>query len=310
MGKFKMQEITGVIAAMITPYDKDENVDTGRINALVDFLLERDIDGLYLTGSTGEGFLMTSDERKNVVETVVKRVAGRKPVIVHIGDIGTRKSIDLACHAYDTGVDAISSVPPFYWNFGAEDIYHYYRDISQATPLPMIVYNVPMAGLMNTELLLRLSTLSNVRGIKFTGKDHAQMSHLKEVLGKEFKIYSGCDEMAFSGLSVGAEGIIGSFYNVMPETFKQIYACVKNGQIEQGTRLQHIATEIILECIQYDYLALLHNMIGWQGVDMGWSRRPFRNYEEAELADLKRKLRVTRDKYQVKESEVHFLAAL
>ena len=61
MGKFKMQEITGVIAAMITPYDKDENVDTGRINALVDFLLERDIDGLYLTGSTGEGFLMTSD---------------------------------------------------------------------------------------------------------------------------------------------------------------------------------------------------------------------------------------------------------
>ena len=76
---------------MITPYDKDENVDTGRINALVDFLLERDIDGLYLTGSTGEGFLMTSDERKNVVETVVKRVAGRKPVIVHIGDIGTRK---------------------------------------------------------------------------------------------------------------------------------------------------------------------------------------------------------------------------
>ncbi len=310
MCRFEMQAMTGVIAAMITSYDEKENIDVGRTEALVDFLLDRGIDGFYLTGSTGEGFLMTQEERKLVVETVIKRVSGRRPVIVHVGDIGTRKSIELARHAYVAGADAVSSVPPFYWRFSEKDIYHYYKDISEATPLPMIIYNVPLAGLLGTDLLLRLADLPNIKGLKFTGKDHDQMGHLKAELGKDFLVYSGCDEMAFSGLSVGTDGLIGSFYNVMPETFKQIYACVRDGRMEQGRRLQSIATEIILECTKYDYLALLHNMIGWQGVDAGWSRRPFHNYGEEELSDLKKKLRAIRDRFRVSKEEVGFLAAL
>lgn len=307
MAKFEMKQMTGVIAAMITPFDENENVDVARTQALVDFLLDRDIDGFYLTGSTGEGFLMTADERKLVVETVVQRVAGRKPVIVHVGDIGTRKSIELARHAYEVGADAISSVPPFYWRFSEDDIYNYYKDISEATPLPMIVYNVPLAGLMDTALLLRLAELPNVKGLKFTGKDHDQMSLLKSKLGPDFIVYSGCDEMAFSGLSVGADGIIGSFYNVMPETFKQIYTCAKEGRMADGTRLQHIATEIILEAIKYDFLALIHNMISWQGTDTGLSRRPFHNYSDEDLTAFKEVCRSIGQKYDVKPDEVRFL---
>lgn len=309
MAKFEMKDMTGVIAAMITLFDEQENVDVKRTEDLVDFLLEQGIDGFYLTGSTGEGFLMTPEERKLVVETVVNRVAGRKPVIVHVGDIGTKKSIDLAKHAYEAGADAISSVPPFYWKFSQEDIYNYYKDISEATPLPMIVYNVPLAGLMGTDLLLRLCQMPNVKGLKFTGKDHDQMSHLKDVLGKDFIIYSGCDEMAFSGLSVGTDGIIGSFYNVMPELFKKIWDCVHNGDLKEGARLQKIGTEIILASIQYDYLALMRNMIRWQGVDAGYSRRPFRNYKEEELEDFKEELRAIAKRYQVTD-EVNFLKFL
>lgn len=309
MSNFKISEIKGVIAAMITLFDENENVDVKRTEALVDFLIDKGIDGFYLTGSTGEGFLMTGEERKLVVETVINRVAGRKPVIVHVGDIGTKKSIDLARHAYEAGADAVSSVPPFYWKFNAEDIYNYYKDISEATPLPMIIYNVPLAGLMGTDLLLKLSELENIKGLKFTGKDHDQMSHLKEVLGKDFMIYSGCDEMAFSGLSVGTDGIIGSFYNVMPELFKSIYSCVENGNLKEGVRLQKIATEIILEAVKYDYLALMRNMIAWQGVDAGYSRRPFRNYKDAELDDFKEKMRAIRSRYNVTD-EVDFMKNL
>lgn len=307
MSGFAMDDITGVIAAMITPFDEQENVDVKRTEALVDFLLERDIDGLYLTGSTGEGFLMNAEERKLVVDTVVQRVAGRRPVIVHIGDIGTRKSIELARHAYAAGADAISSVPPFYWRFSEADIFEYYKDISEATPLPMVVYNVPLAGLMGTELLLKLAQLENVRGLKFTGKDHDQMGHIKAELGPDFMVYSGCDEMALSGLSVGADGLIGSFYNAMPEVFKCIYACARAGEFVRAARLQRIATEIILEAIKYDYMPLLHTMITWQGVDMGNSRRPFRNYADGELVDFKARLRAIRDRYQVAPGEVRLL---
>lgn len=303
MPKFEMKQITGVIPAMITLFDEHEEVDVKRTEALVEFLIERKVDGLYLTGSTGEGFLMTGEERKLVVETVVRKVAGRIPVIVHVGDIGTKKSIDLAKHAHEAGADAISSVPPFYWKFSEQDIYNFYKDIAEATPLPMIVYNVPLAGLMGTDLLVRLSKIENVKGLKFTGKDHDQMSHLKDILGEDFIIYSGCDEMAFSGLSVGTDGIIGSFYNVMPELFHMIYDCAKSGDMAKGTRLQKIGTEIILAAVKFDYLALMRNMLGWQGIDAGYSRRPFTNYKDSELDGFKQELRAIQTKYNVTEVE-------
>lgn len=305
MAKFEMKQITGVIAAMITLFDENENVDVKRTENLVDFLLDQGIDGFYLTGSTGEGFLMNADERKLVVETVIKRVAGRKPVVVHVGDIGTKKSIDLAKHAYATGADAVSSVPPFYWKFSENDIYNYYKDLSESTPLPMIVYNIPLAGLMGTDLILRLSKLENVKSLKFTGKDHDQLSHLKEVLGKDFIIYSGCDEMAFSGLAAGADGLIGSFYNVMPELFIKMFHAAQANDMITATRMQRIGTEIILASIKYDYLALMRNMLAWQGIDAGFSRRPFTNYKDSELDAFKADIRAIQAKHQV--TEVHFI---
>lgn len=305
MKHFDIKEIKGVIPAMLSVFDEHEEVDVKRTEELVDFLLEKNIGGFYLTGSTGEGFLMTGEERKLVIETVVRRVAGRKPVIVHVGDIGTKKSIDLAKHAYKVGADAISSVPPFYWKFSEQDIYDYYKDISEATPLPMIVYNVPLVGLMGTELLMKISQLENVKGLKFTGKDHDQMSHLKELLGLDFMIYSGCDEMAFSGLAVGTDGIIGSFYNVMPELFIAIDRAVREGELAKGIRLQKIGTEIIFAALKYNYIALMRNMLKWQGVDAGYSRRPFKNYKEDELEAFKQELKVIKDKYTV--VEVDFL---
>ena len=200
MSRFEMNQIKGVIPAMMTFFDKEENVDTECTRRMVEFMLEHGADGFYLTGSTGECFTMTMEERNLVVDTVIDQVKGRVPVVVHVGDIGTKKSIELAEHAYRAGADAISSVPPFYWKFRAGDIYNYYRDISESTPLPMVVYNIQLAGLMDMDLLLQLAGLPNVHGLKYTARSHDEMGFIKETLGPDFMIYSGCDEMAFSGM--------------------------------------------------------------------------------------------------------------
>ena len=310
MSKYKMQEITGVIPAMLSMFDEHENVDVQRTRDMVEFLLHNDIGGLYLTGSTGEGFLMDHDERKLVVDTVIEQVNGRCPIIVHVGDIGTRKSIQLAEHAQKAGADAISSVPPFYWRFSQDDEFNYYKDLSESVDIPTVVYNVPLAGLMGADQIMRIAQLPNVQGLKFTGKDHDQMAFLMASLGKDFIVYSGCDEMALSGLTVGAQGIIGSFYNVMPELFIQIYNAVQSGRTAEGRRLQYIATEIILETIKGDFFSLMRHMIKWQGVDAGFSRRPFHNYADGDLDAFKAALLAIRDKYSVTEDEVHFFAGL
>ena len=207
MANFIVSQIKGVIPAMLTVFDENEKVDEQGIRSLTEHLISKRIDGLYLTGSTGESFLMTGDERKKVVETVTDQVKGRVPVIVHVGDIGTLKSIDNAVHAYEAGADAISSVPPFYWNFTQKQVFNYYKDLSESTPLPMIVYNVKMAGVIGLETIKELALIENVKGIKYTLTSHFEMQQIKERLGDDFILYSGCDQMAASGLLMGADGL-------------------------------------------------------------------------------------------------------
>ena len=186
MSNFFVKDIRGVIPAMVTPFDENEALDLARTRALTAKLIEDGAQGLYLTGSTGEGFLCTSDERKAFVETVLDEAAGRIPVIVHVGAISTLASEDLARHAARAGAAAISSVPPIYWKFSDDQIAAYYSDLVQAAGIPMIVYNVTLAGLVSYEMLLRLGRIEGVEGIKYTSSTVFDIFRIKEALGQDF----------------------------------------------------------------------------------------------------------------------------
>ena len=164
-----IQDFKGVIPAVISVFDKAENLDEPSTRAFIRHLLSYPIGGLYLTGSTGEAFLMTPEERKRQVEIVMEEVGDQVPVVVHVGAMSTRTSIELAEHAQAHGAAGVSSVPPFYFRFNEEQIIGYYRDIAQATTLPMIVYNIPLAGMMSVETIVKLSQIENVKGVKYTG---------------------------------------------------------------------------------------------------------------------------------------------
>ena len=304
MSKFAMTDIKGVIPAMLSFFDQEENLDLSCTERMVDFMIDHGADGFYLTGSTGACFTMNAEERNAVVKTVVQKVNGRVPVIVHVGDIGTKKSIELAKYAYEAGADAISSVPPFYWKFSKEDIYRYYKDIAEATLLPRVVYNIQLAGLMDMDLILRLTDLPHVQGLKYTARSHDEMGYLKEKLGKDFMIYSGCDEMAFSGLCAGADGIIGSFYNLFPDLYKKILKKVQESDIQGGMKLQKIADEVIFAALKYDFPSVLHGMMQWRGLEAGYSRRPFYTYKAEELSALKEELIKIKEKYQTAELDI------
>lgn len=304
MNKYEVNQIKGVIPAMLTFFDENEEIDEMCTRRMVDFMIDNGAEGLYLTGSTGLCFMMTLGERKKVVEIVIDQVKSRVPVVVHVGDIGTKKSIELAKHAYEQGADAISSVPPFYWNFSSENIYQYYKDISDSTPLPMIVYNIHLAGLMDKSLIMRLAKLDNVKGIKYTARTHDEMGMIKDEMGKDFMVYSGCDEMAFSGMCSGADGIIGSFYNLVPDVYKKILDKVAESDIKGGMCLQKAADEIIMAALKYDFPAVLHNMIEWRGEKGGYPRKPYTKYKESDLAELKKDILKIQNKYQQEDLNI------
>lgn len=297
MANFKYNEITGVIPALVTPFDENEEFDPIRCKNLVNWLLEQGVNGFYLTGSTGEGFLLSIEERKKVVETVLETVNGRVPVIVHIGAISTKLSIDLAKHAKDHGADAISSVPPFYWKWDQDHIFNYYNDIANAVDLPMIVYNVPLTGLLGFDTIKRLSTIDNVKGIKYTASSHHEIHKIKDQCGKDFIVYSGADEMALSGIFNGADGIVGSFYSELPDLFVKIYNLTLNENYKEAQRLQKMAVSIIDASLKYDYYAAIKTGCKFMGVDAGYVRKPFYNLTNEQIISYKQDLKEIKEAY-------------
>ncbi|MCI5957578.1 MAG: dihydrodipicolinate synthase family protein [Clostridiales bacterium] len=292
-----IQEIRGVIPAMMTCFDENGAFDEARQRGLTEFLVNKGVDALYLTGSTGEAFLMDASERCAVVEAVIDQVNGRIPLIVHVGDIGTQKSIRLAEHAYKAGADAISSVPPFYFRFSEDEIFSYYEALSNATPLPMIIYNIALAGTVSTDCVKRLAALPNVKGMKYTLPTHHEIMRLKRELGSSFMIYSGCDEMAMSGFAFGSDGIIGSFYNVIPEIFLQLAQAVKANDLARTAECQRVADAIILFVLEFPYFSAMKKMLQWMGHDFGYVRAPFARLDSSQEQRLLDGLKAIRAQY-------------
>ena len=283
----KIQDFKGVIPAVLSVFDREEHFDEQGTRALIRHLMSYDIGGLYLTGSTGESFLMSIEERKRQVEGVMEEVGDALPVVVHVGAMSTKASIDLAKHAEAHGAAGVSSVPPFYFKFTEEQIIGYYRDIAEATSLPMIVYNIPLAGMMTVSTIEKLSQIENVKGVKYTGTALYEVTQIRDACKPGFQIYGGCDELGSSNIGLGVDGIIGSFYNVIPDLYLRIWDAVKASDIALATALQRKALKVIQIGIDSrSMMACLKLWLRAGGVPAGYALRPFTNFPEEEEKKL------------------------
>ena len=156
----------------------------------------------------------------------------------------------------------------------------------------MCAYNVPLAGLFGFDLIKRLADIPGVEGIKYTASTHHEIMRMKAEIGSDFVIYSGADEMAMSGLAFGADGIIGSFYNSIPEVYLALNAAVAAGDMEKAKALQEVGNAIIFFTLARNPIAAIKRAMAWQGADAGYCRKPFGNfYSEAEEEKLKAEFR-------------------
>lgn len=278
-----IKDFKGVIPAVLSVFDKDENLDEQGTREFIRYLMSMDIGGLYLTGSTGETWLMTAEERMRQVEIVMEEVGDKVPVVVHVGAMSTREAIKLAKHAESYGAAGVSSVPPFYFKYNADQIFNYYKDVAEATSLPMIVYNIPLAGMMTVDQIIRLSTIENVKGVKYTGTALYEVTQIKDGCKPGFQVYGGCDELGSSNIALGVDGIIGSFYNVIADHYIKIWNAVKASDIPLATELQRKAVHVIFAGIRSgSMMACMKAWLRAAGIPAGWARRPFSNFTEEE----------------------------
>ena len=286
-----IKDFKGVIPAVISVFHKDEELDEQGTREFIRYLMSMDIGGLYVTGSTGETWMMTAEERMRQVEIVMEEVGDKIPVVVHVGAMSTREAVKLAKHAEQFGAAGVSSVPPFYFKYNADQIFNYYKDVAEATSLPMIVYNIPLAGMMTVDQIIRLSTIENVKGVKYTGTALFEVMQIKDGCKEGFQVYGGCDELGSSNIAIGVDGIIGSFYNVIADHYIKIWNAVKASDVALATKLQRQAVHVIFAGINSgSMMACMKVWLRAAGLPGGWSRRPCSNFSEEEEKALVAKL--------------------
>ncbi len=271
INKFK-----GLFSAVLTPFNADASFNPDAMKKLVEFNLENGIDGFYVGGSTGEGLLLTNEERKETFKCVAEAAKGRATLIAHVGTLHTDAAIDMAEYAESLGYDAVSAVAPYYYGFPLESVTGYYNDIANSTSLPMIVYNFPNSGkfALTKEVANEMFKNDKFIGIKHTSADMFALQQFKQ-LDREIIVYNGFDETLLSGLAMGADGAVGSTYNFMGKKFKKIMNDFKSGNIDEAIKGQNEANEIICEMIKYGVFQSEKAILTEMGINMGECRKPF-----------------------------------
>ena len=232
---------------IVSPCDERGVFDEVAFSQLAGYLCRCGVHGLYVCGSTGDGYKMDLTERKRATELAVAACRGQNAtVIVHVGAYGSRDAMALAAHAAGAGADAVASIRPP--NCSHVQLIQYYRDVYSASQLPLLVYHIPhLSGVSSTfDELVELLDIDGVVGLKATDWNLYLLQRLLRVRPNSV-VFNGFDEMVCPGLLSGCCGAIGSHYNLFPELFLSIYESVQRGDVVRAMRLQNRFNEFV-EC--------------------------------------------------------------
>lgn len=289
-----MKKLYGVITAMVTPFDQNDQVDLGAVAKLTDWLIKKGVHCLYPTGTTGEMFLMSVEERKKIAETVVKTAAGRAVVYIHTGAMTLKDTIELSRHAKEIGADGVGVVTPSYFGVNDREMVEYYDGISKSLPkdYPLYLYGIPQCASndLKTDVVKKIvEKCPNVVGIKYSYSDMIRTSEYLQVK-EDFSVVVGTDRLFLPGLVLGCDGTVSGISGVCPEPFVAVYDAFLKGDLAEARKMQRVA---------YGFCELLKNgsnmgyfkaALKFRGLDVGHMRRPLMDITAAEAEELTRKL--------------------
>ena len=283
-----MKDFSGMYAALLTAFDKDGSINYEATGMLAERNIQKGLKGMYVAGSSGEAMMMSEEERVSLLEYVSRLNKGRVTLIAHVGSTSTDAAIRMAKRAAELGYDAVSAVAPYYYSFSGEAIRGYYTDILNATDLPMLIYNFPASGGFDGMLSLVSDMIDNKKlmGVKHTSVNLFELERFKH-MKRPLTVFNGFDEMLIGGLSMGADGGIGSTYNFLQDDILAIYDAFKAGDLKKAMAVQEKVNRIIEAMIPFGVFAMEKAILTELGIPMGDCRKPFLPLSEAGKAKAK-----------------------
>ena len=278
--------MAGAYSALYTPFKKDGSLNEEMIEKVINYGLSRGLNGFYLTGSTGEGFLLSIEERKRVYARAVKAANGRAKLIAHVGCMATDDAVELAKYAAKVGIDWVSSVAPVYFGQCFDAAYDHYKRISSATDLPFMIYSLGADIIPDRDA--KFFDLKNVKGMKYTNYKYWTVQGLRNRLSKEAIFFAGADEQVLSGLATGIfSGCIGTSQNIIPAHFAKICRLAGENNFAEAAKVQAEVVRFVEQLIAKPNGSWHKSMMKYIGLDCGEGRAPNgRHLSKDELKDL------------------------
>lgn len=237
----------GLGVAVVTPFTLDGAVDYPALKRLIRYQLDSGVDFLCILATTGETPCLTLDEKNKITELVKEENKGQVPILKYCGGNNTAAVIEEMKATDWTGIDGILSICPYYNKPSQEGLYHHFKAIASASPLPVVMYNVPgRTGVnMKAETTVRLAhDCENIVGIKEAAGSLEQVDEIIKGKPDRFDIISGDDALTFSMIASGAAGVISVIGNALPREFSRMIRLEFQGEYEAARRIHHMFTEL------------------------------------------------------------------
>jgi len=282
---------SGSLVALITPF-KNGQVDYAAIERLVDWHIEQGTDGLVPVGTTGESPTVAVEEHEKIIATVVRRAAGRVPVIAGAGANATDEAVVLTRFARDAGADATLQVCPYYNKPTQEGLYRHFAAIAEAVDLPIVLYNIPGRTSVNMtpETVARLAQLPQIVAIK---EATGSMDQTSEILARcDLAVLSGDDSLTLPLMALGARGVISVAANLVPQDVKRLTAAMLAGDLETAQaahrKLYALCRAMFIETNPIPVKTAMR----WAGlIESDEKRLPLTDLSEANAATLRQALK-------------------
>ena len=235
-----MSLFRGSAVALVTPFNEDGSVNFEELERLIEFQIENKTDALVICGTTGEASTMTDEEQVETIKFSVEKTNGRVPVIAGAGSNDTRHGINLAKMCEDVGADGLLEVTPYYNKTSQRGLYEHYKVIAEAVNIPIILYDVPGRTSMSIapQTVKELAEIDNIVGLKDASGNLSYAAEVRNLVGEDFDVYSGNDDVVVPLMSIGGVGVISVLANIYPRLVHDMCQNFFDGNIKEAGKIQ------------------------------------------------------------------------
>ena len=285
------KEFKGIFCPNIVIFDRNDRINYAEMERYVNWLIEAGIHGLYPNGSTGEFVRLSSDERKEVVRVVTNVNQGRVPVLAGASEANLRDVLEMSEYYAGIDVDAISLVPPYYYEISDTSLFEYFAEIARQTPLDLLLYNIPQfTQELTLDIMERLLAFERIMGTKDSSRDMPRLintMHRLRAQRPDYVVLVGCEEILCPSIMMGASGGTIATSGIVPEVIVDIYEKTLAGDIENARDMQYRILELInLMLLGVNFPEGFKTGVAVRGFDVGPPRQAMSSQEKEYLLKL------------------------